>query len=114
MSTESRKANILSLTKQLRTSDDPIWTGLRRELMKRDLDPQHILVATSFPDDRDFEFGLVVAEDGRVFQYGYSYLDRAEDAGEFTEWSNETERWRSRPNFQDVAIAFELLADKRI
>jgi hypothetical protein len=106
-----RRTNVVALTDQLRTSGDAVWTAVRRELARRGIDPQHTLVATAFPDDDRFEFGIVVTEDGHVFQYGYSYLHSTEDAGEFTEWVNETDRWQSRPNSADVSAAFEVLRE---
>lgn len=67
------------------------------------------MVATSFPDDLDFEFGILVTPDRRVFQYGYSYRGQAEDGGRLTEWRDETDRWQSRPNAADVAAAMAVL-----
>jgi hypothetical protein len=101
-------ADVVQLTSLLRSSDDPQWVGIRRELTNKGLDPGTLALATSFPDDRRFEYGIVVTPEGHVFQYGYDYLDTEPGEGTFTEWSDETDRWREGAHGNDVAAAMKL------
>ena len=69
------------------------------------------ILATSFPDDTSFEFGVVVTKDRRVYQFGLDYLHKRVEQGTFTEWLDLTEGYASSPYREEVAAAFDLLAE---
>ena len=58
-----------------------------------------------------FEFGIVVTNDRRVYQFGFNYLDKPVEQGDFTEWLDLTERHASSPYREEVAAALDLQAE---
>ena len=88
-----------------------MWTRVRDLLRERGISPSTSIVATSFPDDASFEFGVVLTIDRRVFQFGLDYLHRPIEQGVFTEWVDLTDRHQSSPYAEDVAAALDLLAE---
>jgi hypothetical protein len=90
-----------------------MWTRTRHLLEERGISPSTSILATSFPDDTSFEFGVIVTSDGRVYQFGFEYLGKSVEQGVFTEWVDLTERHASSPYSDDVAAALEILADIR-
>jgi len=95
----------------LRTSPDPIWRRARELLEERGISSATSILATSFPDDASFEFGVVVTDDRRVYQFGLDYLHKPVEQGVFTEWVDLTERHAGSPYSDDVAAALELLSE---
>src|SRR5437773_10533032 len=55
-------------------------------LEERGVPPHQSLLPQSFPDDTQFEFGIVVAPDRRAFHFSYDYLHRSPGEGTVTEW----------------------------
>jgi hypothetical protein len=68
-------------------------------------------LATSFPDDTSFEFGIVVTSDRRIYQFGLDYLHKAVDQGVFTEWIDLTEHHASSPYRDEVCAAFAVVEE---
>ncbi len=83
---------------------------MRYLLGEKGVSPEAVLLADCFPDDAQFEFGLVVGDDGRVFQFGFDYFQKQVDEGTFTEWQELTERWQSTPYSDQISCALEMLA----
>ena len=88
-----------------------MWVRTRQLLEERGVSPSTSILATSFPDDTSFEFGVVVTSDGRVYQFGLDYLHKPVEEGVFTEWVDLTDRHSSSPYSDDVAAALGLLAE---
>ena len=103
-----RSAEIEQLTRSLREGSDPFWARLRKLLSERDVDPSTSLLVECFPDDPSFEFGLVVTDDRRVFQFGFNYLNRSVENGTLTEWEDLTSRFESSPHRDVIAIALAM------
>jgi hypothetical protein len=105
------KREIVDLTALLRNSADPMWARLRQLLLEHGVSVDTAVLATSFPDDTRFEFGVVVTSDRRVYQFGLDYLHKPVDQGTFTEWVDLTEDHASSPYREAVAVALDLLAE---
>ena len=108
---DSKREYVLRCTELLRESPDPMWRRTRELLEERGISPANSILATSFPDDTSFEFGVIVTNDHRVYQFGLDYLHKPVEQGVFTEWVDLTERHRSSPYSEDVAAALELLSE---
>jgi len=80
-------------------------------LEERGVPPHQSLLAQSFPDDTQFEFGIVVAPDRRVFHFGYDYLHRSPGEGTFTEWAEFTRAWSKSPWANEISAALEMLPE---
>ena len=104
---------IVRCTELLRDSPDPMWVRLRQLLGERGISPFTTIVATSFPDDTAFEFGVLVTSDYRVYQFGLDYLHKSVDQAVLTEWVDLTERHASTKYSEDVAEALEYLAESQ-
>jgi len=96
------------LTSLLRTSEDAFWNRLRDLLRTRGVDPNESTLVECFPDDNSFEFGILIAPDGRVIQFGFDYLHRPIDEGQLSEWEDLTDRWPDSPYRESVGAAIEL------
>jgi len=108
---DSKREYVLRCMELLRTSPDPIWRRARELLEERGISSATSILATSFPDDASFEFGVVVTDDRRVYQFGLDYLHKPVEQGVFTEWVDLTERHAGSPYSDDVAAALELLSE---
>jgi hypothetical protein len=105
------KREIVDLTALLRNSTHPMWARLRQLLLEHGVAVETAILATSFPDDTSFEFGVVVTNDRRVYQFGLDHLHKPVEQGSFTEWVDLTERYTSSPYREEVAVALDLLAE---
>src|ERR1051325_10493513 len=88
---------VRTLTSLLRASNEPFWSRLRDLLRERGVPPEHAFVAECFPDDHSFEFVVVVASTGSVFQWGFDSVGKPIEKGEFSEWVDVTARFRLTP-----------------
>jgi hypothetical protein len=104
---------IRNLTELLHTDEDPLWARLRCLLKEKGLDPQTVLLADCFPDDTNFEFGLVVTADRRASQCGFDYLRRPIEEGIFSEWVDLTETYNATPYSTQIATALKMLEASR-
>ncbi len=102
------KNEIRMFTKLLRESNDPMWVRIRELLAKRGVEVSTSFLVESFPDDARFHFGIVVTEDGSVIQYGFDYLNRAIENGDFVEWQNLTDAYEETPYFESIKTGMEL------
>lgn len=61
------------LTMILRESDDALALvkGIRNCLEKINIEPNNVIVAEWFPDDVDFEYGIIINRNKKIFQFGY-------------------------------------------
>jgi hypothetical protein len=49
------------------------------------MDPSESVVACLFQHDVQYDFGIVLNSDGRVYQFGFDYLGRGLEEGVFSE-----------------------------
>jgi hypothetical protein len=106
-----QRDDVLRLTELLRSGEDALWVRLRELLEDRGVSPSTSVLATSFPDDVNFECGVVVTHNRRVYQFGLSCLPPPVEQLVFTEWFDLTERHLASPYHGDVAAAFALLEE---
>jgi hypothetical protein len=99
-------ADIEWLTKDLRFSDDPLFRRLRELLSARGVDAGGAWLVELFPDDTAFQFGVLIAADRRVFQFGYDHLHRGVGEGYLEEWVDLTDGWHLTPYREDIENAF--------
>jgi len=104
---------VRQLTALLRSSSDPFWRRLRDLLSERGVSPPGAVLAVCFPDDNSFEFGIVVAEDRSVFQFGFEYLKRPRSEGVLSEWEDLTSRFRATPHSDSIEAALKLVAQEQ-
>jgi hypothetical protein len=100
---------IPEFTKDLRSGDEPIFERLRALLAARGVDPSTTWLVDLFEDDVNFEFGLILTGDRRVYQIGYRYPDGEVGGGELTEWVDLTHSWRLTPYRDEIDDAFDYL-----
>lgn len=97
--------SIQELTKILRESDDALVKGIRACLKEKGVEPSSVIVAEWFPDDVDFEYGIILDSNKKIFQFGYDYHNKKEGNGEFSEWQDITTNWKDIPLYQSVKVA---------
>jgi hypothetical protein len=100
---------IPEFTDALRFSEDENYPRLRVLLTKRGIDPSTTWLVDLFEDDVNFEFGIVLTGDRRVFQLGYTYPEGHIEEGELTEWVELTHSWRLTPYSPEIREAFDHL-----
>jgi len=101
----------LRCTELLRTSPEPMWARIRELLEERGVSPHTSVLATSFPDDNSFEFGVLVTSNRRVYQFGLDYLHGSVEEGVFTEWVDLSEFYAGSPYHDYVAAALAVLEE---
>jgi hypothetical protein len=108
---------VRSSTRLLRESADPLFQRLRELLSERGIDVTRSSLATFFPDDTDMEFGVIVAQDKRVFEfelrYGTGDLGEQVASAKITDWSDRTDWWDSDPHGNDIREAVGLIEQER-
>ena len=94
----------------LRNEPDVFWSRTRDLLAERGVDPQRSVLVASFPEDVNVEYGLAVRDDGRVFEFEFTYADE-ESIGEgtFTLWAEVTASWRDHHCAAEVEEGLALL-----
>lgn len=97
------------LTSLFRTSTGPFWILLRKVTRERGINPDTSLLADSFEDDVNFEFGILVTHDRHVIQYGVQCSDPSFKDGKLTEWNDLTDRWSSSPYRCEVFTALSMV-----
>lgn len=102
------KDEIKVFTKLLRESDEPMWTRIRHLLDGRGIKVDKSILVESFPDDTCFEFGILITQDGSIIQYGFDYLSKKVQDGEFTEWEDLTPRYENTPYYESIKTGMEL------
>ncbi|MEZ4590208.1 MAG: hypothetical protein R3D55_03575 [Chloroflexota bacterium] len=98
-----------TLTQLLRESDEPLWRRIRELHLKKNLKPEELILVDCFPDDDEFEFGIVLTKEKEVFQFGFSYSDRPVSEGEFLEWKNITNTWQASPYHKLIELSMKML-----
>jgi len=106
MNEHSAINSIQELTKILRESNDAMVKGIRSCLKNKGVEPKSVIVVEWFPDDVDFEYGIIVDASKKVFQFGYDYPEKSEGEGVFSEWNDITPNWKQEPLDESVALGY--------
>ena len=101
------KETITQQTEILRNSNESMVAGIRRCIEEKGINSQKIIVAEWFPDDASFEFGIIITSENKVYQFGYSYMNKPEGNGYFSEWGNLTNTWQNEPHSKSIALALK-------
>ena len=100
---------IQELTRLLRQSQEAFWARLRQILWEKGVDPQGALLVESFEDDDQLEFGIVVTNDGDVFEFDFEYRDRSIGEGAVCRWEKLTDRHISSPHHARITTGLTIL-----
>ena len=99
------KENIQQLTEIMQSSEESMVVGIRRCINEKNIKLNDLVIVEWFPDDMDFEFGILVTNDCEVYQFGYTYSEKTKDEGSFSEWENITKNWKDTPHSSSIAVA---------
>jgi hypothetical protein len=105
------------LTRQLRSSDDPLYVRLRELLQGFGVDMQAAVLAQLFPDDVDQEFGVIVTPGRAVFTFVLHYgrhgdLKAQVEAASISALNDISDRWQTSPYRRYVHEALMLSEDR--
>ena len=100
-------------TKLLRTDSDSFWVRLRQLLSEKGVNPELAFLAYSYEEDYQFDYGIVVSHDGRVFQYGFDFLLKDVSEGIFTEWNDMTNQYQRSPYVKEIEIALHMAGENK-
>ena len=100
---------IEELTQLMHKSEDPFWSRIRELLKEKGLELNKSILVDCFPDDEDFEFGIVLTKEQTVFQFGFNYSNRPVDKGKFSEWKNITKTWQASPYRKQIEISLQMV-----
>ena len=100
---------IAKLTDSLRRSDDGLFPRLRVLLEERGIDPGQSVLVEMFSDDREFEYGILVTAEERVYQFGLDCQGRTPESAELIEWIDWTRTYHLAAFKSHVEAALELL-----
>lgn len=101
--------HINELTQLMRKREDPLWSRIRELLEEKGLEINKSILVDCFPDDEDFEFGIVLTKEQTVFQFGFNYLDSPISKGAFSEWKNITNTWQTSPYRKQIELGLQML-----
>lgn len=100
-------------TERFRSSLDPLWVRIRHLLIQGDMDPLSMILAYFAEEDFRFRFGILVNEDARVYQFGFSFAGGKSRDGLFVEWEDITDTWKGTPFQRFVAYGLALREQER-
>ena len=79
--------------------------GIKQCIESEGINTKDVIVAELFPDDSCFELGIIITKTGKVYQFGYDYIENQEKNGNFTEWHDLTNQWQGTPHSQRIEAA---------
>lgn len=82
----------ISELKELQTVlNTPTWKGVAKELVRKGLNPEKILIAEVFPEDSCQEYWAVVSHDKGIYEFYYDWLESKDrESGKIIEWKDVT------------------------
>ena len=100
---------IEKMTRDLRAGNNPFWFRLNALLREKGLDPASVIVADCFPDDCQLQFGLIVTNNRKAYQFGFDYLHKTISEGIFSKWKELTESYTTTCYCDRIEHAMSLL-----
>ena len=104
------RERIAELTRSLRESEAEFFPGLRQVLEGRGVDPASSILVEMFSDAREFEYGIVVTREGKVFQFGLDCMGRTSESAELIEWIDWTRTYEYAAFREHVEAAKSMLS----
>ena len=86
-----------NLTLRLRASSDPLAVRLRELLQEKDIEPAWTTVAEWRDDPKGLDFGILVTEGKKVFQFVLARGEKGLDEAVFSEWRDLTDEYQELP-----------------
>ena len=99
---------IETMTSELRTSDDALWVRIRELFHEKGVDPKTTFLTYTYPEDYQFEYGIIVTQDGHVFQYGFDFLHKDITTGTFSEWNDITQSYTGTSHRKQIEVALKM------
>jgi hypothetical protein len=109
---EIKKQEIEEITNVLQKNPDELWERIRFLLKEKGVDPGSIIVACSYLEDLCFEYGIIVSEDGKVYQYGFDFLNKNISEGTFKEWEDITDTYHKLHHSKEIEIALQMVKER--
>src|SRR4030043_2479433 len=110
---EILKQEVEEITNTLQNSPEDLWKRIRFLLKEKGVDPVQTVVACSFLEDLYFEYGIVVSKDGKVYQYGFDFLNKEISQGIFKEWNDITDTYQKLHYSKHVEIALDMMKERK-
>ena len=95
---------IEELTDLLRNNPD--WNDLRKALLRKNINPDDILLAGFMEDEENHKFGVIVTQNGEILNYE---RDTAFDNFEFSKWEKVKDIEKLSDTFPAVKIALKII-----
>lgn len=108
-----KRKEIEKITKELRSSREDLWIRIRQLLLGKGLNPKSTVLAYSYPEDYQFEFGIIVTEDESIFQYGFDFLHKNVLFGTFKEWIDITDKYEKTSFCESIETALKVLHQEK-
>jgi DNA-binding Lrp family transcriptional regulator len=112
MMMETKRQEIEQITKLLQKSPEKLWERIRTLLKEKGVDPDSIIVACSYLEDLCFEYGILVSEDAKVYQYGFDFLNKNISEGTFKEWEDITDTYHKLHYSKEIEIALQMVKER--
>ena len=109
---DSDRQQVEELTEALRHSTEALWEKIRVLLKEKGVDPEKTIVACAYPEDYQYEFGIIICEDKKIIQYGFDTLLRSVQKGYFKEWNDITETYPNSQHRKSIATAMGCVDEK--
>lgn len=96
-------------TDHLRHSNYPLIRRIRELLWEKGIDPRTALLANIMPEGTGLTSGIVVTDARRVYEFEYSYRNRAHDEARFSLWRDVTDTYQLRAFHPAISTALAML-----
>lgn len=98
------KQEVEELTELLR--NDPNWSDLRKALSGKNLKPDNVLLAGFIEDEEENEFGAIITQDGKVYEYERNTSD---ENNEFSKWQLVEDINELLNTFEAIDVAIKMI-----
>jgi hypothetical protein len=88
------------------------WSGVTKELAKKNIDSNKIIVAASFPEDSCQQYWAIVTFDKQIYEFYYDWLHKDPSEGIIVEWNdftNDSKKVYLHENVENVLKYFDEL-----
>jgi hypothetical protein len=96
------ETDIIDRTNWFRNTNDPMYCKIKKLLIGTGIDISTSVLVQIFPDDSSFEYGIIITKNKEIYEFGYDYRYKTNDAGELTEWNNLTNTYKTHNWREDI------------